>query len=292
MAPGQPGRAMTMRPVRRILVTIAVTAAVGYSAAVGYLITQETRLVFAAGRPLAAARPGQPFEHVELPRTEGARQFAWVMRRSSDAETAPWVLFLHGNAATIASRVNIVRYEHLRTLGLNVFAPEYRGFAGLAGTPTESTVTEDAHNGYRYLRETLRVPAERIVIYGWSLGSAIAVNVASTVGAAALILEGAPASLVAIGEREYPWMPIRLVMRNPFESIRKIDRITVPTLFLHSPEDTVIPIAEGRSLFDAAPGRKRFVEVRGGHIDPADVDAATMLEAIRAFLSEAALLAS
>ena len=136
------------------------------------------------------------------PNTTG--QFAWMMRQSADAGSAPWVLFLHGNAATVASRVNIVRYEHLRSLGVNVFAPEYRGFGGLAGEPTESGVTEDASIAYRYLRETLRVPPGRIVIYGWSLGSAIAVNVASTVDSGALILEGAPASLVAIGAARVP----------------------------------------------------------------------------------------
>lgn len=285
---------MTIRNVRRVAITIAAIVAGSYSGAVVYLMTQETRLVFAAGRPLAASRPQQPFEQVQLDPSDPSRQFAWMMRRASarsaDAGSAPWVLFLHGNAATVASRVNIVRYEHLRSLGVNVFAPEYRGFGGLAGEPTESGVTEDASIAYRYLRETLRVPPGRIVIYGWSLGSAIAVNVASTVDSGALILEGAPASLVAIGQREYPWMPIRLVMRNPFESVAKIDRITAPKLFIHSPEDTIIPIGEGRALFDAAPGPKTFVEVRGGHIDPADVDAETMFGAVRDFLSRASLI--
>ena len=281
---------MTIRNVRRVAITIAAIVAGSYSGAVVYLMTQETRLVFAAGRPLAASRPQQPFEQVPLDRSNTTGRFAWIMPQSADTTSAPWVLFLHGNAATVASRVNIVRYERLRSLGVNVLAPEYRGFGGLAGEPTESGVTEDASLAYRYLRETLRVPPGRIVIYGWSLGSAIAVNVASTVDSGALILEGAPASLVAIGQREYPWMPIRLVMRNPFESIEKIDRITAPKLFIHSPEDTIIPIGEGRALFDAAPGPKTFVEVRGGHIDPADVDAETMFGAVRDFLSRASLI--
>ena len=85
-------------------------------------------------------------------------------------------------------------------------------------------------------------------------------------------------------------MPIRLVMRNPFESILKIDRITAPKLFIHSPEDTIIPIEEGRRLYEAAPAPKRFVEVRGGHINPADIDAITMFGAVRQLLAEANLL--
>lgn len=258
-------------------------AALGYAGAIGYLVTQETRLVFEAGRPLSQARPGFPYEQVELPRAPGARQFGWIMR-NPDARS--WVLFLHGNSATIASRVNIARYAELRALGLNVFAPEYRGFGGLPGVPSEASVDEDARAAYAYLTETLRAPAERIVIYGWSLGSAIAVDLAAGTSPAAVILEGAPASLVAIGEQRYPLLPIRLVMRNPFESIERIPRVRAPLLFLHSPEDEIVPIGEGRRLYDAARGPKRFVEVKGGHIRANEVDGRRFFGAIGSFLEE------
>ena len=290
-APGNKERsAGTGHKLRRILLTIAVVAALVYGGAVAYLISQETRLVFAAGRPLAAGRPTEPFEQVDLPRVDGLKQFAFILRQAGETKTAPWLLFLHGNRATIGSRVNIVRYEQLRALNLNVIAPEYRGFGGLDGTPTEGSVSRDARFGYDYLRGKLGVPAERIVIYGWSLGSAIAVNLASQVPSGAVILEGAPASLVAIGQRQYPWMPVRAVMRNPFESIEKVKGITAPMLFIHSPEDTVIPIEEGRRLFAAANDPKEFVEVRGGHTDPADVDAVKMFKAVRGFLERKGIL--
>jgi hypothetical protein len=259
-----------------------------YATALVFLISQETRLVFKHGRPLADVRPAAPFEQVELPRPDGARQFAWIMRHANP--DAPWVLYLHGNSATVASRVNILRYERLRALGLNVLAPEYRGFGGLDGSPSEQSVTRDARHGYDYLRDQLRVTPSRVVVFGWSLGSAVAVNIAAEAPAAAVILEGAPASLVAIGERQYPWMPIRFVMRNPFESILKVRRIDAPMLFLHSPEDEIIPIDEGRRLFAAAREPKTFVEVRGGHSDAAERDAATYFEAVRAFLTARGLI--
>lgn len=271
--------------MRRILITIAVVAALVYAAAVTFLISQETRIVFEAGRPLAPGRPEPPFEQVELAPADRARQFGWLLRHFSGGDAAPWLLYLHGNSATVASRVNIVRYEQLRALGLNVFAPEYRGFAGLEGTPSEASVTDDARRGYDYLRNHLQVPAARIVVFGWSLGSAVAVNVASRVEEAAVILEGAPASLVAIGERDYPWMPVRLVMRNPFESILKVRQIDSPMLFIHSPDDRVIPIEEGRRLFAAAEEPKAFVEVKGGHINPAEADARRYFGAVREFLT-------
>lgn len=273
-----------MRPLRRALIALAISVALAYAGAVGYLMSQETELVFRAGNPLAAGRPEPPFEQVDLPRNDGAKQFAWMLRHSEATMDAPWLLYLHGNRATIASRVNIRRYEGFRALGLNVLAPEYRGFGGLDGTPSEAGVTADARAGYDYLRETLVIPPERIVIFGWSLGSAVAVNLASEVRSAAVILEGAPASLVAIGERDYPWMPIRLVMRNPFESILKIPRVEAPILFIHSPEDRMIPIDEGRRLFAAARDPKQFVEVRGGHVGPAEEDAAAYFGAVRRFL--------
>ena len=280
------GRARTGR---RILLTIAVVAACVYAAALLFLISQETRLVFEHGRPLGALRPAPPFEQVELPRPGDTGQLAWIMRGADP--NAPWLLYLHGNSATVASRGNVVRYQGLRSLGLNLAAPEYRGFGGVAGQPSENSVTEDARHGYRYLRETLGIPASKIIIFGWSLGSAVAVNLAADVPSAAIVLEGAPASLVAIGEMRYPWIPIRMIMRNPFESVLKIGRIDAPMLFLHSPEDKIIPIEEGRKLFEAARGPKQFVEVRGGHIDPADVDATVYFGAVRSFLTTRGLLA-
>lgn len=278
------------RPVRLILALLLI-AAMGYAAAVLYLITQETRLVFQAGQTLSTARPAFPYDQIDVPRSDGRRQFAWVIRNGASND-GTWVLFLHGNAATIASRVNIAHYSELRNLGVNVLAPEYRGFGGLDGVPTERALAADARAAYDYLRTARQVAPARIVIYGWSLGSAVAVGLASEVEEAAVILEGAPASLVDIGQERYPFFPMRLLMRNPFESIQRIDRIRAPILFLHSPEDAVIPIAQGRRLYEAARSEKTFVEVRGGHVDATNVDTKRFYGAIRTFLAGHRLIAN
>ncbi len=283
---------MTTTPPRRfrpLRIVLALLATVGgcYIAAILWLMSQETRLVFQAGRPLGEGRPSFPFTQVDIPRADGARQFGWVME-SPDART--WLLFLHGNAATIASRVNIARYRELRGLGLNILAPEYRGFAGLPGIPSEPGLNADARAAFDYLVNTRHVSPTRVVIYGWSLGSAAAVDLAATADEAAVVLEGAPASVAAVGALQYPFIPVRLIMRNRFESIRKVDRIHAPTLFLHSPEDAIIPYAEGRRLFDAAKPPKRFIDVRGGHIEATEVDTAVFFGAIRSFLDEYGLL--
>jgi hypothetical protein len=256
-----------------------------------WLVTRETAIVFAAGRPLSDLRPAAPFEQVASAgaATGGPHQLLWIMRAATASDAKPWVIFLHGNGANVASRMNIVHYEMLRSLGLNVIAPEYRGFGGLDGVPTESGVNGDARASYDYLRDHLHADPRRIIIYGWSLGSAVAVDLASHVDEAAVVLEGAPASLVAIGERRYPYFPIRLLIRNPFESIAKIDKVGSPLLFLHSTADEIIPLEEGRRLFDAAPQPKQFVEVSGGHVYASEKDP-RFFPAIRSFLQAQRLL--
>src|SRR4051794_35568908 len=272
------------RPVR-VLLSLLLLAAIGYIAVVVWLMTQETRLVFQAGATLGTGRPPFSFEQIDLPRADGARQFAWRMPLP-DPDQAPWVLFLHGNAATVASNVNISHYRMLKTVGVNIFAPEYRGFSGLGGTPTEETLAVDARAAYDYLRGPVHVPASRLVIYGWSLGSAVAVRLASEVEEAAVVLEGAPASIADIGQLQYPFFPIRLVMRSKFDSFRRVDRIRAPILFLHSPEDAVIPIGEGRRLYAAARAEKSFVEVRGGHVYASDADQPRFVATISGFLAQ------
>ena len=271
----------------RIVLALVATVGICYIAAILFLMSQETRLVFQAGRPLGEGRPAFPFTQIDIPRADGARQFGWVME-NPDARS--WLLFLHGNAATIASRVNIARYRELRALGLSIMAPEYRGFAGLPGIPSESGLNADARAAFDYLVNTRHVSPTRLVIYGWSLGSAVAVDLAAHVDESAVVLEGAMASVAGVGAQQYPFFPVRMIMRNRFESIHKVERVHAPMLFLHSPEDTIIPYEHGRRLFAAARPPKRFVDVRGGHIDANDVDKAAFFGAIRSFLDEYGLL--
>src|SRR5215831_7438034 len=155
-----------MRTLRRVLVGLLILSLVSYGGAIVWLIVNETRLVFEAGRAVGRFTPSPPLEEISVTGATGPRQRIWVMRASASAEASadksasaeasadkPWVFFLHGNAATIASRMNVVHYEHLRALGLNVVAPEYRGFGGLDGVPTEAGIEDDARAAYDAVRE-------------------------------------------------------------------------------------------------------------------------------------------
>lgn len=245
--------------------------------------------MFRAGSTLATGRPAFAYEQVQMPRADGARQFAWVMPRDG-APGGPWVVYLHGNASSVASQVNIAHYRVLRNVGLNVLAAEYHGFGGLDGVPTEATLQADARAAYDYLRISRGIPAHNVALYGWSLGSAVALDLAARLPPAAIVLEGAPASLVDLTSRRYPFFPLRLLMRSQFDSIRKIGGIPAPMLFLHGVDDQVVPIAEGRRLFEAARGVKMFVEVRGGHVNAIEHDAAQFESALLSFLSRIGFL--
>lgn len=278
--------------MRRVLAGVLLAALLAYLGAIGWLIANETRLVFQAVTALGDRRPSTPYEQVDETPTEGAGPpyaRAWLMPARGGVEAKPWVVFLHGNDANIASRLNVLHYERLRALGVNVIAPEYRGFGGVGGVPTEAGVAEDARRWYDYLTKQKHVEPRQIVIYGWSLGSAVAVTLASHVDEAAVVLEGAPASIVAIGQQRYPIFPVRLLIHNPFESILRVGAIHAPMLFLHSREDAVVPIEEGRKLFEAARAPKSFVEVSGGHVYASERDP-SFFPAIQSFLRAQHLL--
>jgi len=167
-----------------------------------------------------------------------------------------------------------------------MLAFDYRGYGDSSGSPDEAGMYSDATASYEYLTRTLNVPANRIVIFGHSLGSAVAIELASRVPAAALIVEGAFTSVVDRGQELFPLFPVSLISTQRFPSLDRIAKIAMPKLFLHSPEDTVIPYAHGKHLFEAALGPKRLVDVRGGHEDAFRVDRAVYAGAMAQLFRE------
>jgi fermentation-respiration switch protein FrsA (DUF1100 family) len=261
---------------------------VGYVLLVLLVRAMEPRLVFAPGsaRRLTPPPPtlGRVPQQVRFRAEDGIGLSAWVMRPAGAAD-ARWLLICHGNAGNLSEGGRAEHYAGLRALGVGIFAFDYRGYGESEGSPDERGAYLDAVAAYRYLRDTLGVPAERIVLFGHSLGSAVAVELATREPASGLILDGALLSAVARGRELYPWLPVRLIARNRFESDRKIGRLTLPKLFLHARADDVVPIDHGRRLFALAPEPKRFVPLAGGHGDAFLVDSAAYYGAISAFLA-------
>jgi fermentation-respiration switch protein FrsA (DUF1100 family) len=253
---------------------------------VGALAWVENKLVFPVAPwtrhlippdPLLNLRP----ERVSTVTSDGVRLIGWLMAGDSSAR---WILIFHGNAGNIGDGGRPEHYARLRALGLNVLTFDYRGYGESEGVPSESGLYRDADAAFAFLRDSLRVPLQRILVFGHSLGSAVAVDLASRVPAAGLVLEGAFSSAVEAARSAYPFVPVRLLMRNRFASDEKIGRAAMPKLFLHGQSDQVIPLRLGRRLYDRAGAPKTFVELRGGHDDAFLMDSAGYFGAFAAFL--------
>jgi uncharacterized protein len=247
----------------------------------------ESRLIYFPGsvRRLtdAPAELQLPVRRAAIRTEDGLKLGSWVIPAGPDS-TGYWVLICHGNAGNLSEFGRPAHYAGLRALGLSLLAFDYRGYGESEGAPSEAGLYRDANAAYQYLRGELRVPPERIIVFGHSLGSTVAVDLASRVPAAGLILEGALTSVIERGAELYPYIPVRWIGRSRFSSIDKISRVSIPKLFLHAWADDVVPLAHGRRLFEAALPPKTFVELNGGHGDAFELDSVTYFGSIRQFV--------
>lgn len=265
---------------------ILASVVVAYLVLVVLVRLNESRLLYFPGsvRTLEAPPPQLDLrvERVEFSTDDSVRLVSWVIPARDPS--GYWLLVCHGNGGNISQYGRPQHYAGLRDLGLNIFAFDYRGYGESEGVPSEAGLYRDADAAYRYLRDTLGVDPSRIIIFGHSLGSAVAVELASRVPATALILDGALTSVIDRGQEVYPFLPVRWIAGSRYASIEKIAGITIPKLFLHAESDDVVPIAHGRRLYEAASPPKRFVALRGGHGDAFEADSAKYYGSIAEFL--------
>lgn len=230
------------------------------------LYFSQSRLVYypETGREIIATpvRIGLPFEDIRLTASDGIGLHGWFVPAPQPRGT---VLFLHGNAGNISHRLDSVQMFH--RLGYNTLIFDYRGYGNSGGTPTEQGTYRDAEAAWRYLTEQRQVPACRIVLFGESLGGAIAAQLASTRKPAALVIASGFISVPEMAQHLYPYLPVRWLARIRYDTRAYLRTVTAPVLIAHSPQDEIIPYEHGRALFAAAPPPKQFLELAGGHND-------------------------
>lgn len=270
---------------RRLLWSIPIALVVIYAALLGYFSLREDSLIYFPRKGLRDMPDlgAMSVERVTLSADDGVQLVAWKM---TQPDARKWVLYLHGNGGNISSRGSIRHYEMFRSAGVNVLAPDYRGYGDSQGEPSEQGLYLDGLASFRYLTEVEGVAPRNVILYGYSLGSAVSIHVASVVEAGGVVLEGALTSAPDIGRYFYPFLPTHLMMKNRFDSVSKIELVTEPKLFLHATDDEVVPVTFGRQLFEAAPGPKTFVEARGGHNTALSTDPDRIRDAIVQFLRE------
>lgn len=175
------------------------------------------------------------------------------------------VLFFHGNAGNISHRLQTIAIFH--RLGLDTLIIDYRGYGRSGGRPSERGFYLDAEAAYDWLRARQGTDPGSIVAFGRSLGGAVAVELARRREVSALIVESVFTSTADIGREVMPFLPVRLLVTQRFDSLGKVGSLAVPKLFIHGRDDEIIPFRHGERLFDAAAEPKRFVPIAGGHND-------------------------
>jgi uncharacterized protein len=190
-------------------------------------------------------------EAVEIESADGLRLLAWY--HPPPANAAPVLVYFHGNAGHIGDRADRVR--PYVDAGFGAFLVEYRGYGGNPGRPTEDGLYADARAAVDFL-EQQGVTPQRMVFYGESLGTAVAVQIALERACAALVLEAPFTSVAAVAQSRYWMFPVRHLVLDKFDSLAKIGKLGCPLFVMHGEADGVIPIRYGRQLFDAAPDPK------------------------------------
>ena len=199
-------------------------------------------------------------QEVTLATLDGERLIAWW---AAATPGRPTILYFHGNGGSLIGGAE--RIQLFSQAGFGVFMLSYRSYSGSTGKPSERALVSDAILAYEYLRQQ-SVSPEDVVVYGESLGSGVAVQLAVSRPVGAVILDAPYTSLPDIGKSLYPFMPVETFMTDRFESRRHIEKVKAPILILHGTKDRTIPIEFGRALFEAAPEPKEFAAIEGaGH---------------------------
>jgi fermentation-respiration switch protein FrsA (DUF1100 family) len=249
------------------------SAAAVYIAANGALYVFQRRLVFVpSGRPGDPAEAGVPeMAPVRYPSRDGLTLLAWY----KPPENRPTIVYFHGNAGHLGERAFKARYFIDR--GYGFLLTSYRGYSGNPGRPTEAGLYQDAHAALDFLADK-SIPAADTVIYGESLGTGIATRMAQERDAAALVLEAPFTSIPDVAARHYWWTPARWVVRDRFESIRRIAAIDMPLLIVHGTRDRTVPVEFGKRLHAAAAEPKELVLLpEAGHADLYEYGAAAAI---------------
>jgi fermentation-respiration switch protein FrsA (DUF1100 family) len=251
-------------PPLRMLSTLAVMVVIAYVFLAGVLFFAQAHLIYypnyerrIASTPLDA---GLAYESVEISTVDGETLHGWFVPAPAATGT---VLFFHGNAGNISHRMEYL--SMFNSLGYNTFIFDYRGYGESSGAPSEPGTYRDAQAAWEYLTKKRSIPPCRIILFGESLGGAIAAWLAAREKPGLLVLASVFTSVPDMAAKLYPFLPVRLLSRFEYNTLESLRSITCPVFVAHSPSDEIVPFAQGQALYEAAPHPKQFLELQGGH---------------------------
>lgn len=271
-------RALWM-PWAMIALKIAAVVAVCLYLGMGTIVyfTQRSMMYFPDRAHATPAQAGlSEAQEVELKAADGEYSHAWHVAPRQDR---PVILYFHGNGGALRDRVE--RFHKLIRDGFGLVALEYRGYGGNTGTPSEAGLIADAEAAYAFA--AARYPARQIVLWGESIGTGVAVALATRKPVGRVILEAPFTSAVAVAAAHYWYLPVGLLMKDQFRSDELIGKVTAPVLILHGAHDQVVPFGMGERMFELTVAPKHIVRFLDG--DHQDLDAQGALHAVGRFLA-------
>lgn len=206
------------------------------------------------------ASAGLTYEDIRMETQDGICISGWWVPTVRPRGT---VLFCHGNGGNIASYLDSILLGN--RLGLNVFIFDYRGYGYSDGTPTENGTYLDADAAWSYLVTERGIAPEQIIVWGRSLGGAIAARTAARHRSGLVIVESAFTSLKDLVNDRFRWVPAWVLKDHAYDTMHHLEQVDVPVLVIHSPDDEMIPFRHGKMLYDAIKGPKAFLQIKGSH---------------------------
>ncbi len=203
---------------------------------------------------------GLPYMDIWLRSSDDVRIHGWYIPSGRQGKT---LLFFHGNAGNISHRLDSLAIFH--DFGLNILIVDYQGYGNSEGKPSEKALYLDGNAAWNYLTGDLNIPSGDIIVFGRSLGGAVAMELAYRYSPGGIILESSFSDMAEVAAEHFPFLPVRWLLRHRFDLSEKIKWIGCPSLVIHSPNDEIIPFRFGERLFTDLPEPKIFIEIEGDH---------------------------
>jgi len=229
------------------LILVSIVVLVYFFATLGLYIFQRSLLYHPTENNYGGDRLTVNIEKVKIVTEDNIDLLAWY--HNKDINKFKTILYLHGNAGSLENRIH--KINHFEDMNINFLLLSWRGFSGNKGEPTEQGLYQDARSAVKWLIKQ-GVFEENIIIYGESLGTGVTTEIAQNKNFAGIILESPFTSMVAAGKSKYPIFPIRLLLKDRYESDKKIKNIKSPVLIMHGEQDNIVPFWMGEKMFQLA----------------------------------------
>lgn len=270
-------------PGLRILRNVILILVLAYGGFAALLYQFQERYVFFPAEYMSETPDniGLSYHDVRFKAEDGTVLHGWFVPNPNAYFT---VLIMHGNAGNISYRLDTLRL--FNEVGLSSFIFDYRGYGKSLGKPTEEGTYQDAAAAWQYLTKVRGIPASRIILFGRSLGGAVAAQLGTQTEPAGVILESTFTSIADMASDLYPYMPTRLLTRIHYDTERRIRRLNAPLLLIHSRDDRLIPFKHAQRLYDLAPRPKTLLAIHGSHNHGFLRSGAKYLDGLKRFIDD------